>query len=567
MNWLSERWAAAWMKMREMAGLSRAARPFILDDDFETDPDAWANLAYVIHQHWIGHIDLKGIIICSLFNTSPCAVRAALDAYGLGNVPVGWTPRTGKGNPDFYNAKTRDKFGIAGETGASPRFKAAASLYRELLVNNPGVHIVTGGFMNPLVELLYSKPDRYSKKNGVDLITACQPRLFVGLTTRPKGNQASTTGWTGGASENNTALSLAAAVNFVDHFPGQIIFYSFPSLEEFGAIQLPIHVRTANDMEIDPIRYAFVLGGRSIATGDIGPVGPLFDSHDDRYAGDIVQIQAALDVMLNDPTAHFQYSSGGVLSIDPSTGLSAFRLGGHARHRYITLVAPPTAMHQLWQSALDSLTPPTSVNMWRYSDQLYGSMLDGATVAKNSATAPDGTPTADTLTASRYGGHAISFPAAANHAYTHSFFIKKTDGRTRFPCVSAQFLNGSTVLNECGAIINTNSGAGYAASHAPAPGFGSVPCTIHVADGSHAINGTHASEYWFVTETFTAPADCNMVTVYHGAGPGRSTADASRDGAAADVSQVYWGNQFEPSPSYSAIRTTNGECSWTSRPG
>jgi hypothetical protein len=352
-------------------------RAFIWDDDFETDPDAWANFAYILQKHREGVIDLKGVIVCSKFDTSPPAVRAVLDKYALTGIPVGWKQRSGQSNPDFYNTKTRDKFGTPGETGAASKYKAAGLLYRELLVANPGVYIATGGFMDPLVDLMNSAADSISTMTGAQLIASAAPKLFVGLAMRPNGNQSSTTGWTGGINENNEALSLAAAVSFTNSFPGNITFYSFPGLSDFPSLHLPNHVKNTNDMDVDPLRYAFVQGCISTGTGDFGAVGPLGTTTNpattERIAGDIVQFQVAVDDLLGTPTANFRISSGGVLALNATTGVSAFTMGGHARHKYATLTTAPQTIHDYWQSEIDALVPPTGGSTSAYESLVLAS--------------------------------------------------------------------------------------------------------------------------------------------------------------------------------------------------
>lgn len=539
---------------------------FIWDDDFETDPDAWANLAYIIQMHRTGVIDLKGIIVCSAFNTAPPAVRACLDAYGLNSIPIGWTGRSGLANPDFSSTKMRDKFGKTAETGAASRYFSAAALYRQLLVDNYGIHIATGGFTKPLVELLNSTADGISSLNGADLIAARVPNVYIGLGMRPSGHQGTTSAsWTGNIEENNTAFDRADAVTFCANFPGNIVFYAFPHADDFAATHLPVHVKNTNDTEIDPIRYGFVAAGTGVGTGTTGfSVGPLFDSNNERLVGDIVQAQVAIDHLLGTPTAHFTLSAVGAATVNSGNGFMSFALGGHGRHRYATL-NDPTGMHTYWQGVLDALSSPSSVNLYKDStNALNGNLVNGATKTDNAALAPDGTMTADRLSGAGFGGHEVAWLTAASHAYTHTFFIKKTTGRTRFPCYAAQFRQGdSTVISEAGCIINTNTGAVYAATGVAAPAFGSVNCTATVVDGSTANVGPNAGDYWFVKVRFTTPALTVLTSTYYSPSAGSTGTDATRDGSGATVTADLWGHQLEPVADYGgALLVTDGDCTW-----
>jgi hypothetical protein len=543
-----------------------ASAAFILDDDFETDPDAWTNLGVVLRQARLGVINLVGVIVCSRFDTSPCSVRAVLDAYGFTNVPVGWTPRTGNYNPDFSNTPTRDRFGVPSETGSNTaKYTPAATLYRQLLVSYPGVRIATGGFLKPLEELRLSAADGISALNGAALMAAQAPKLFLGVGRKPPFQYANLNAWSGGTEENNTGFDRANVSSFIANYAGELNIYPFPDGVEFGNFHPLIHIRDTNDQWVDPLRYAFVLGitGSGMNSTGTQMVGPLGTSGE-REAGDLPPIQAAIDDIKGTPTANVAFSATGVMVISSVNGQSSFSFGGHNRHRYFRLTTAKATLETLWQGDLDALLPPTSVNFWKDSTAFGGSSDSGGVITNNNATAPDGTATADTITGSGWGGGVRLFSTPANRAWTYAHCVKKTTGRTRFPVVGIQFRNGSTVLSEAGAVINTNTGTGYAATGGTAPGYGSVGCTVTVEDGASALPSGYPNraDFWVVKVSFTTPASANTIAIYLQSAAGNSATSYTRDASGGSTSQVYASYQLEPVGSFSGWLPTDGDCTW-----
>jgi hypothetical protein len=540
------------------------SKALVLDDDFETDPDAWTNLGVAMRRHKTGDINLVGVIVCSRFDTSPCAVRAVLDAYGLTAVPVGWTPRTGSYNPDYFATSMRDKFGLAGETGSAARYTPAAALYRQILVAHPGVRIATGGFLKPLEELRLSAADGISPLTGSALIAASAPKLFVGVGRKPLGQYGNVNAFSGGTQENNTGFDRANVSSFTDNFPGSISFYPFPEGSDFTNSHPLIHIKDTNDTEIDPLRYGYLRGITLVANNSsnqsVGPLG----TNGEREAGDLPIIQAAIDDILGTPTANVAFSATGVYDITPDTGTTSFTTGGHNRHRYFRLTTAKATLETLWQGDLDALLPPTSVNYWKDSTAFGGSSDSGGVITNNNATAPDGTLTADTITGSGWGGGVRLFSSPASRSWTLAFAIKKTAGRTRFPAVGIQFRSGATVRSEAGAVINTNTGVGYAATGGVAPSYGSVACTVTVEEGATALpfGNSNRADYWVVKISFTVPSNATTFAVYLQSASGNNATSFTRDNLGGSTSQVYANYQLEPVSAFSGWLPTDGDCTW-----
>lgn len=155
----------------------------ILDTDMDTDCDDAAALALAMLFHRQGHIRL-GAVICDVLSPWPAAyTRAALNSYGLDDIPVGMNChchnsaayasyidqlRT-KAFP-FYNEIVARQHGLT--SGNIPGLSEAIALYRRTLAASEDHHVVICaiGLLSLLPALLNSAPCKHSPLPGRDLV-------------------------------------------------------------------------------------------------------------------------------------------------------------------------------------------------------------------------------------------------------------------------------------------------------------------------------------------------------------------------------------------------------------
>lgn len=151
---------------------------------------------------------------------------------------------------------------------------------------------------------------------------------------------------------------------------------------------------------------------------------------------------------------------------------------------------------------------------------------NSVTVTANTAVAPDGSMSADTLTATAgFGYVSQSITSVSGTTYCCYAFFKKTTGTTSYFPVFQVNKGGAAAFS--GIILNTTSGSVVAISGAS--------YTAPITQGAISIG-----EYWLAYFTFAAVNTSVPYMIYPAA-----SVDGSTVSGAATGSQIVWGAQFE----------------------
>ncbi len=188
----------------------------IFETDMGNDIDDAMALDLLFKKMDQGVIDLIGI---SVHKNNPCAAEY-IDImrcwYGYKKVPIGVNTGcvTDMDCVD-YATKVCRMTGTDGRPlfarSKNPRYEEAVEMYRRLLASQPdkSVVIVTVGFSTTMADLLRSKPDRYSKLSGRELVERKVKYFSVMAGDFAKKNYA----------EYNVWNDLEAAKYFFDESP------------------------------------------------------------------------------------------------------------------------------------------------------------------------------------------------------------------------------------------------------------------------------------------------------------------------------------------------------------
>lgn len=523
----------------------------VWSSDINIDNDDVQTTVAVIDGHRKGIYELVGVMVASGKRTGAPAMRAILDAYGLENVPIGVKTTLTQADYDFYPTETRDLFGKTGETDAD--YQDAATLYRQLAVANPGMYIATGGALTCESAFLDSSADGISGLTGSQLITAQGLKLFcvggrIGLT----------------ANEPNFDDDRAAAYNVCENWPEPIVFGAIPS--DVSTIMAAVRVRVDESRAVNPARFAFSRGAVTISSGFLGPLtlnDPSGDIDGYRNSGDTIVIEEIIDEIQDNLGATFTRTATGKMLCNPSSPSHTFSVGT-APNRHVCLASrtiSQAAQQTKLQGWLDAVEGPTRVNLWKNSTNLYGASDNSATITNSVANGLDGTSSASTITGGGWAGHVISnLRAFAGQTYKYVVHMKKTSGITRFPAVTMVFKNstGGTIgdlIAEAGAVINTNTGVGYAATGGTAPAYGSQACTVAVQTAPSTL-GANYNDWWEVVLTVTAPTNTQFINFYIQSVAGNNATSYTRDGTGTSGTVTVWGMGLYPESSYGGYIAT-----------
>lgn len=148
------------------------AMPVLFDTDIAGDVDDVGALSLLHALADNGEAKILAVGVSSKNRYAARAVDAINEYYGRGNIPIGTykgsfnSPNSGHVNSRYTKAVATQHFNdIAGTT-------AAWRVYREVLSQQPdkSVTLVTVGFWTNIQDLLKSRPDIYSIKNGRSLV-------------------------------------------------------------------------------------------------------------------------------------------------------------------------------------------------------------------------------------------------------------------------------------------------------------------------------------------------------------------------------------------------------------
>ena len=187
----------------------------ILDTDIAEDCDDVGAVAVLNALADLGETEILAMIACTANEYCAPCLQALNTYYGRPDIPIGTIKNNGLAKPSRYNKQIANEFPNTIKSGTNAL--DAVELYRKILASQPdnSVIIVSIGFLTNLSQLLKSKPDSYSDKNGIDLVNSkvkfwvCMGGIF------PSGT------------EYNFNCDLESTRYTLEHWPTAVVFSGF----------------------------------------------------------------------------------------------------------------------------------------------------------------------------------------------------------------------------------------------------------------------------------------------------------------------------------------------------
>ncbi len=220
------------------------AEKIILDTDFGNDCDDTGALAILHQMAYSGEAEILAVMYPMPEEFGASAIDAVNTYYGKPNIPVG----TYKGNyeykgkhNDFYNSLLTNNFPNDLKSGTNA--PDAVLLYRQILASQPdnSVTIVVVGPQRLVADLLLSKPDSFSKLDGIALVKKKVKQLVSMGAEYPKGDE-----W-------NIKICPDGAKLVAEKWPTTIVYSGF----EIGVKIMTGERLVTETPENNPIRMAF----------------------------------------------------------------------------------------------------------------------------------------------------------------------------------------------------------------------------------------------------------------------------------------------------------------------
>ena len=198
------------------SGPKKATVKIIFDTDISSD---WDDVGAVAVLHSLANSGEADILAMCVSVTGEGAKWGApcLDAintfYHRPNIPIGVLSRGLAYNNSFYSEQLAREFPYDIDT-----IWDATDLYRKVLSEQPdsSVVFVTTGYMTNIANLLESKPDRYSKLSGIDLVRRKVIKMVSSAGRFPEGGY-----------EYNLSSDVPSAKMVLDTWPRPILFSGY----------------------------------------------------------------------------------------------------------------------------------------------------------------------------------------------------------------------------------------------------------------------------------------------------------------------------------------------------
>jgi len=220
------------------------AEKIILDTDFGNDCDDTGALAILHQMAYIGEAEILAVMYPMPDEFGASAIDAVNTYYGKPNIPVGAYKGNyeykGKHN-DYYNSLLTNNFENDLKSGKNA--PDAVLLYRQILASQPdnSVTIVVVGPQRLVADLLLSKPDSYSKLDGIALVKKKVKQLVSMGAEYPKGDE-----W-------NIKICPDGAKLVAEKWPTTVVYSGF----EIGVAIMTGERLVTETPEHSPIRMAF----------------------------------------------------------------------------------------------------------------------------------------------------------------------------------------------------------------------------------------------------------------------------------------------------------------------
>ncbi len=278
-------------------------REFIFGTDWWTDCDDLAAMRILLRAHKKGDIRLLGVGINACMEYSVASVDGFIELEGVKDIPLGIDLDA----TDFEGTHLKYQKNLAPFAKAYKKntdAEDAVKLYRRLLAESEGnVEIVEVGFLQVFAQLLTSKRDEFSQKNGLKLVREKVKKVWV---------MAGKWDEEGGREHNfcNNARSREAAELFCRLCPVPVTFLGF---------EVGIQVVSGNGLSHDDFLYK--------AFSDHG-------SEKGRYSWDPM---TALMAVIGDEERAGYISVTGTARVESETGKNYFTEDENGLHTYVKM--------------------------------------------------------------------------------------------------------------------------------------------------------------------------------------------------------------------------------------
>lgn len=309
------------------ANLSARPKAVIFDTDWWTDVDDACAIRILHSAHKDGLVDIKGICLSALDGYSVESLSTFMNYEGMEGITIG----ADKEATDFPGKSCFHEY--LAKNGPEATFKSvdeiedAVEFYRRILSESRGrVDIIVVGFPNTIARLLESKPDSYSRLDGIELVRRKAGTLWIMAGKYPDGSEHNF---------NLTERSRKAGAKVCEEWPGRIVFLGY---------EIGIKVQAGGTLpEGDLLRKILIL-------------------HNDFNGRDAWDPMTVYMACLGSPEKAGFNVIRGRNSVNPEDGSNLFT-EGKGRHSYVTFKASPDVI----KSALDGILTSGSFLLRRHN--------------------------------------------------------------------------------------------------------------------------------------------------------------------------------------------------------
>ena len=148
-------------------------KKYIFDTDIGADCDDAVALLYILGKMRDGECEVKAITLCTARKYASSATLALIRDFGYGDIPIGEY----KGEP--LGCDSIDNYAEVIAGGKNCGEEDAVKLMRKTLAENDHIDIICLGPSCNIANLIDSRADEYSEKNGAELIKEKVGKLYI----------------------------------------------------------------------------------------------------------------------------------------------------------------------------------------------------------------------------------------------------------------------------------------------------------------------------------------------------------------------------------------------------
>ena len=295
---------------------SEAPKPVIFDTDWWTDVDDACALRLLLQEEQKGSIDLLGVCLSAVCETSVPSLASFLDYEGAASIPIG----ADKQATDYPGKSKWQQTILDSHPGRKvsslDNVQDCVEFYRKLISKSrKKVDIIAVGFPNAISRLLESGPDKYSSLSGKELVKKKVGHLWLMAGKYPEGK------------EHNFELTERSRTS------GAKICSEWPTPVTLLGWEVGIKVKVGGSVPEDDLLHK-VLVAHGSANG--------------RYAWD--PMTAWMACLGSPELAGFDTVVGEAV-LDPATGENKFNCKADGSHRYVIMAHEP----EWYATAIDKI--------------------------------------------------------------------------------------------------------------------------------------------------------------------------------------------------------------------